>query len=411
MELSNILVPTDFSVDAEQAFQEALALAAREHVQVLLLHVLLRCEGMWTDVAWPIRRQLMHELQTEAEQRLQTVAARQRWPIETLAVWGNASTEICRIAREYRIDLIVMSTHGRTGLAHMFRGSVAERVVRSAPCAVLIVRPSQPKTARGAQSPVRRDCDRHSPGEAPWSEGVLGSPSRLTRTGVAAERRKRRLCCKLGSALQIICMRRRTDMAEHSVVGIYDTMAQAEEAVYTLAQAGFPVKHVSIVTQSLASDKTIHGYITPGDDLTPRGAATGAWMGGLLSVLIGAAFLWVPGFGPLLVLGRLATLLLAGVEGALLGAATGSFLGALANWGIAEEQILDYAQQVQSGKHVVIAYGTAEEVAQAQAILQGTAVGAVRVHAGTRAERPPEAMSQGISGGHSDQDTNSAQWF
>src|SRR5207244_8048897 len=65
MELSNILVPTDFSVDAEQAFQEALALAPREHAQVLLLHVLLRREGMWTDVAWPIRRQLMHELQTE----------------------------------------------------------------------------------------------------------------------------------------------------------------------------------------------------------------------------------------------------------------------------------------------------------------------------------------------------------
>ena len=53
---------------------------------------------------------------------------------------------------------------------------------------------------------------------------------------------------------------------------------EAEEAVHTLDQAGFPVKHVSIVTQNLASDKTMHGYITPGDDLTPRGAATGAWV-------------------------------------------------------------------------------------------------------------------------------------
>jgi hypothetical protein len=175
------------------------------------------------------------------------------------------------------------------------------------------------------------------------------------------------------------------DMAEHSVVGIYDTMAQAEEAVHTLDQAGFPVKHISIVTQSLASNKTVHGYITPGDDLTPRGAAIGAWMGGLLSVLIGAAFLWVPGFGPLLVVGRFATLLLAGVEGALLGAATGSLLGALANWGIAEEHILDYEQQVKGGKHLVIAYGTAKEVARAHAILQGTAVGAVRLHAGASA--------------------------
>jgi hypothetical protein len=53
-------------------------------------------------------------------------------------------------------------------------------------------------------------------------------------------------------------------------------------------------------------------YITPGDDLTPRGAAIGAWMGGLLSVLTGAAFLWVPGFGPLLVIELLDTLILRG---------------------------------------------------------------------------------------------------
>ena len=171
-------------------------------------------------------------------------------------------------------------------------------------------------------------------------------------------------------------------MTEHSVVGVYDTMAQAEEAVRTLDQAGFPIKHISIVTQNLASDQTMHGYITPGDDLSPRGATTGAWAGGLLSLLIGAAFLWVPGFGPLVVLGRLATLLFIGVEGALMGAATGSLLGALANWGIAEEHILDYEQQVQGGKHLVIAYGTAEDVERAHAILQDTAVGALHVHAG-----------------------------
>jgi hypothetical protein len=66
-----------------------------------------------------------------------------------------------------------------------------------------------------------------------------------------------------------------------------------------------------------------------------------------------------------------------------MGAATGSLLGALVSWGIAEEHILDYEQQVQGGKHLVIAYGTAAEVAQAHAILQGTAAGALRVHAGS----------------------------
>lgn len=180
-------------------------------------------------------------------------------------------------------------------------------------------------------------------------------------------------------------------MSERSVVGIYDTMAQAEEAVHRLDRAGFPVKHISIVTQNLAGGKTTHGYITPGDDLTARGAVTGAWIGGLLSLLIGAAFLWIPGYGPLLVVGRLAALLVAGVEGTMVGAATGSLLGALASWGIAEEHILDYEKQVREGKHLVIVYGTAEEVDKAQAILQETEAGALHVHASTSASSTREA--------------------
>jgi len=171
-------------------------------------------------------------------------------------------------------------------------------------------------------------------------------------------------------------------MSERSVVGIYNTMAQAEEAVHTLDHAGFPVKHISIVTQNLASDKTVHGYITPGDDLSARGAAAGAWIGGLLSLLIGTAFLWIPGFGPLLVVGRLAALLLAGVEGTMVGVATGSLLGALASWGIAEERILDYEKQLREGKHLVIVYGTTEEVDKAHALLQETDVRALHMHAG-----------------------------
>src|SRR4029450_13386186 len=100
MDLHHILVPTDFSVDAEQAFQEALVLAAQEKAQILLLHVLGHCEWMWTEMLWSTRRQLMQELHTEAEQRLQTVAARQLWPIETLVVWGDPTTEICRMSEQ-----------------------------------------------------------------------------------------------------------------------------------------------------------------------------------------------------------------------------------------------------------------------------------------------------------------------
>ena len=63
----------------------------------------------------------------------------ERWtPVKTL--WGDPATTICAVAKTHPCELMVMSTHGRTGLAHVFIGSVTERVVRYAPCAVLIVR-------------------------------------------------------------------------------------------------------------------------------------------------------------------------------------------------------------------------------------------------------------------------------
>jgi nucleotide-binding universal stress UspA family protein len=166
MEIHNILVPTDFSAYAEYVLQQALVLAARDKAHVLLLHVLARFEAMWPEVLWLRRIQLMQKLQAKAERRLQAVAAAQPLPIETLAVWGNPATEICRIAREYGTDLIVMRPCRRNALAHMFRDSVTGHVVRYAPCSVLIVRTFQPKAVRVDQSSVLRYLHQCSAGIA-----------------------------------------------------------------------------------------------------------------------------------------------------------------------------------------------------------------------------------------------------
>jgi nucleotide-binding universal stress UspA family protein len=161
MEVHHMLVPTDFAVDAEYVLQQALVLAAREKAHVLLLHVLRRFEVMWPEGVWPTQVQRMREVQAEVEQRLLAAAAAQPLPIETLAVWGNPAVEICRIAREYGIDLIVMSPRRRHDLAHIFRGSVTEHVVRYAPCSVLIVRTFQPKAVRLDQLSVLRYLCQH----------------------------------------------------------------------------------------------------------------------------------------------------------------------------------------------------------------------------------------------------------
>ena len=140
MQFQNILIPTDFSGAAEHAVQHALTLAAREQAQILLLHVL---PGM----AFPDTED---RRQATAEQWLHDLARHAAVPVETLVVWGDdPAAEICRMAQERQCDLIVMSPHGRTGRALDLIGSVADTVVRRAPCAVLLLRASLFKAARG----------------------------------------------------------------------------------------------------------------------------------------------------------------------------------------------------------------------------------------------------------------------
>lgn len=168
-------------------------------------------------------------------------------------------------------------------------------------------------------------------------------------------------------------------MNNQSIVGIYDRMEQAEAAIDQLNQGGFPITQVSIVAQNLESEKQVHGYITTGD--VARGAAgTGAWVGGIFGLLMGAAFVWVPGVGPLLVAGPLAAALLGGIEGAAVGLASGGVLGGIAGWGISRQHILKYEEAVKAGKYLVIARGSADEIARAQTILHESDVTEVTTH-------------------------------
>jgi nucleotide-binding universal stress UspA family protein len=130
MAFQHILIPTDFSDSAAAAVQQALAFAEREQAQILLLHVLPSMAVAGQE----------EELAATAEQWLRDVAHQAAVPAQTLITWGDPATEICRVARERHCDLIVMSTHGRTGRALDVIGSVTDAAVRQAPCAVLVLR-------------------------------------------------------------------------------------------------------------------------------------------------------------------------------------------------------------------------------------------------------------------------------
>lgn len=156
--ITRILVPMDFSAQSDLALQYAMELSGRLGASLHLLHVVEQplVPASWSaEIYVPDLAALEAGLIAEAERLLtinRTLAEGQHLKVETSVVTGPAATTIIGVADNVGADLIVMGTHGRTGLSHLFMGSVAERVVRLAPCPVLTVR----DTVRKADRPAAR---------------------------------------------------------------------------------------------------------------------------------------------------------------------------------------------------------------------------------------------------------------
>jgi universal stress protein A len=147
MTIQHILVPTDFSAYAEQALDYAIALAKPLQARVTLLHAISAVFWGTGDVAMAPPPAYFDALEAEAQQQIEQACTRVREAGllgETMVVYGVPFERIILAARDHHIDLIVMGTHGRTGLLHVLLGSVAERVVRLAPCPVLVTRNPTP---------------------------------------------------------------------------------------------------------------------------------------------------------------------------------------------------------------------------------------------------------------------------
>lgn len=143
--LRRILVPVDFSQHSEQALKYAAALAEKFGAELFLIHVFQDLTVYQTEVVsgappiMPPVEQLTASIRGDMARLVQEKNL-QRFATHTEIVEGAPVEEIVDYAKEKDIDLIVLGTHGRGWLAHVIMGSVAEKVVRKAPCPVLTVR-------------------------------------------------------------------------------------------------------------------------------------------------------------------------------------------------------------------------------------------------------------------------------
>jgi universal stress protein A len=146
MEIRRILAPTDFSELSKQGLQSALELAQAFGAKLLLLHVVepppYPVEGI---VPSHLGATLLDDLERQASSELDQMlpeAQLSKVDVARRVVVGIPARKIVEVAGEEQTDLIIMTTHGRTGFGHLVMGSVAEKIVRTAPCPVLTIRPT-----------------------------------------------------------------------------------------------------------------------------------------------------------------------------------------------------------------------------------------------------------------------------
>jgi nucleotide-binding universal stress UspA family protein len=149
MHIRHILVPTDFSAGSQRALETAIDMARDSGAKLTLFHVHHIPTTVFPDVILPLAPELQHNLEHSVQLvldqwRERAVAA--GVDADTRTAFGATHSEICAAAEALDADLIVIGTHGRGGLSHALLGSVAEKVVRKAPCPVLTVRPQMHST-------------------------------------------------------------------------------------------------------------------------------------------------------------------------------------------------------------------------------------------------------------------------
>lgn len=162
MKVKRILAPVDFSEVSQQSLDAAASLASQLGASVVILHAVEPVYFAGTMFGPEINvPHLVEEQRRAAKSAMETMLARMKKkevPAIGLVETGIPQDVVLKVAADKKCDMIVMGTHGRSGVTHLLLGSVAEKIVRSATCPVLTVRAKEPKkrpSAKAASTPKR----------------------------------------------------------------------------------------------------------------------------------------------------------------------------------------------------------------------------------------------------------------
>jgi uncharacterized membrane protein len=175
-----------------------------------------------------------------------------------------------------------------------------------------------------------------------------------------------------------------------TVIAVFPDHTQAETAIKKLTAAGFDMKNLSVVGKGYHTDEKVVGFYSAGDRIKFWGTR-GAFWGGFWGLFLGGLFMAVPAVGQVVVLGYLASIVVAAIENAVIVGGISALAAALYSIGVPKDSVIQYETALKTDSFLVTAHGPAAEVARAKTIL-GTA-NPTRLDVHTRTTEPAIAAA------------------
>src|SRR5450631_2828905 len=193
-----------------------------------------------------------------------------------------------------------------------------------------------------------------------------------------------------GGTIQLIPFWRTTMENNDTVIAVFADHPAAETAIKQLTAAGFDMKNLSVVGKGYHTDEKVVGFYNTGDRIKFWGTR-GAFWGGFWGLFLGGLFVAVPVVGQVVVLGYLASIVIAAIENAVIVGGISALVAALYSIGIPKDSVIQYETALKTDSFLVMAHGPAAEIARAKTILGTVNPSRLDVHTGTKTAEPAVA--------------------